>query len=167
MFRMANVEGNRGSIGTRIPVVLIQKLTSDIRVLHLFMAISGDPNWTFRVDFKENKWYTLKINQKRDSIGKYIFKAYLDDQLFANKINDDAQLFENVKVFSSDHYHFYAFDGLIRNFKVCTEGMLDKISIDIISLSNYTHFRFENVKLYIHLFVYLQKELVTQTNQSI
>ena len=133
MFRMANVEGNRGSIGTRIPVVLIQKLTSDIRVLHLFMAISGDPNWTFRVDFKENKWYTLKINQKRDSIGKYIFKAYLDDQLFANKMNDDAQLFENVKVFSSDHYHFYAFDGLIRNFKVCTEGMLDKISIDIIS----------------------------------
>ena len=140
---MANVEGNRGSIGMRIPVVLIQYLTSDIRVLHLFMAISGDPNWTWRVDFKENKWYTLKINQKRDPIGKYIFKAYLDDQLFANKINDDAQLFENVKIFASDSYHFYAFNGLIRNFKVCTEGILDSIFINAILLSIY--YRFGNL----------------------
>ena len=137
MIRMANVEGSWEGIGTRIPLVSMQKLNGGRRSLRVFMAISGNPNSRFEVDIKENKWYTLRIFQKRNSIGEYFFKAYLDEKLFANQLNEDPQLFENVKIFASDSYTEYSFNGLIRNFKLCTEGAFDKECIRNNLMINY------------------------------
>ena len=121
VFRMTKGTTNN-NLGDRIPAVFI-RMEGSIPTLCVCMLTKGLSNTDRYSDIPIaiKSWYTLKIAQRKSDDGNFLFEIVLDGIAQKSVVNQNPEIFHNVKMFATDNLS-PAFDGLVRNIRVCQQG---------------------------------------------
>lgn len=122
VFRMTNesiISSTDAKVGARIPAVWVNGGSNPF--FHVCMTINGIPNYITNINFALNTWHKLKIEQRRNDDGNFVYEVALDNVTKRSVVNKDPKTFPNVKMFASDNL-YQDFDGLLRNIKICQCG---------------------------------------------
>uniref|UniRef100_A0A7M5U184 Uncharacterized protein n=1 Tax=Clytia hemisphaerica TaxID=252671 RepID=A0A7M5U184_9CNID len=115
VFRMAEIDDNSFTHGTRIPAVFILEDTSD---LSIHSSVNAHPHKTFTIpNLLMNQTYHVFIKQRYVSGGDYKYSIIFDGVEVFSQINTIARQFYNVKVYNSDRWYQAAF-GYISKFEL-------------------------------------------------
>ena len=114
------IGGNNHQYGDRIPAFWIRKN----KKFGIFSAVNNDKNHYREFDFKMNQEYHIVIRQFYKQCGKYVYQIEIDGQIKHSVENNNAKVFENVRLYASDPWHtpFTSNYGLLKNLKV-EQGM--------------------------------------------
>ena len=114
------IGGNNHQYGDRIPAFWIRKN----KKFGIFSAVNNNKNHYQEFDFKMNQQYQILIRQFYKQCGKYVYQIEIDGQIKHSVDNNNAKVFENVRLYASDPWHtpFTSNYGLLKNLKV-EQGM--------------------------------------------
>ena len=82
------------------------------------MTINGIPNYITNINFALKTWHKLKIAQRQNDDGNFVYEVALDGLIKKSVVNTDPTTFSDVKMFASDNM-YPNFDGHLRNIRVC------------------------------------------------
>ena len=110
------IGGNNHQYGDRIPAFWIRKN----KKFGIFSAVNNNKNHYREFDFKMNQQYQILIRQFYKQCGKYVYQIEIDGQIKHSVDNNNAKVFENVRLYASDPWHtpFTSNYGLLKNLKV-------------------------------------------------
>ena len=121
VFRFTNTDGDQpyGDHGDRIPALFINKNGYG----YLLTSFGTDPNYNLLTFyFQLGKKYHMIFQQFELRIGEYFCKVEIDEEILFSGVNSNAQIWDNVKVYASDHFDQYdPFDaelGILENMIV-------------------------------------------------
>ena len=89
--------------------------------LDVCMSFNNTSNVCKKIGIEIQKWHTLKISQRKNGTGYFTFDITLDNVLKRSIPNEKPQVFENVKLFTSNDID-EAFDGNLKNIRVYPTG---------------------------------------------
>ena len=114
------IGGNNHQYGDRIPAFWIRWNQK----FGIYSAVNNNKNHNREFDFKMNQQYHIVIRQFYKQCGKYVYQIEIDGQIKHSVDNNNAKVFENVKLYASDPWHtpFTSNYGLLKNLKV-EQGM--------------------------------------------
>uniref|UniRef100_A0A7M5WYT5 Uncharacterized protein n=2 Tax=Clytia hemisphaerica TaxID=252671 RepID=A0A7M5WYT5_9CNID len=89
--------------GDRVPTLLILPNQLNVEVA---TQIGWNGNWHNKgINLQENKWHTIKMEQKKEADENYYFYIHFDGQQMAKQHQDIPREKHNVKVWASDIFH--------------------------------------------------------------
>ncbi|XP_065640122.1 uncharacterized protein LOC100209097 isoform X1 [Hydra vulgaris] len=105
-----------GSDGDRVPGIWFHEDGNG--GLHIAAAINGNTNRYFNTKpIGINKWSNIEISQTLKG-AVYVYTIKINEEMVFSEINNQAQYFDNVKVYASDPWYEVQ-DGLIKNLFLC------------------------------------------------
>ena len=110
------IGGNNHHYGDRIPAFWIKSN----KKFCIFSAVNNDKDHRQDFDFDMNQEYHIVIRQFYKQCGKYVYQIEIDGQIKHSVDNNNAKVFENVKLYASDPWYtpFTSNYGLLKNLKV-------------------------------------------------
>ncbi|XP_065653677.1 uncharacterized protein LOC136080664 isoform X2 [Hydra vulgaris] len=120
------IGSNFGKYGDRVPGIWFNNRGDGS--IYISAPISGDINKVFITNpIKLNKWSNVKVGQVLKN-SNYVYTIRLNGEVVFTYINNNAQSFNNVKVYASDPWHDVQ-DGLIRNLFIINGNGLQPIIV--------------------------------------
>lgn len=101
------------SVGNRIPALFFYHRTTK---LHVCNAINNNGNKYFNKVIPMGKFTNVKIQQVRQTDGKYTYSVLFNDEEVYSIINKTPREFTNAKVFIGDRFYAAA-DAVVKNLE--------------------------------------------------
>ncbi|XP_065675135.1 hemicentin-1-like [Hydra vulgaris] len=134
------IDSDKSQYGDRVPGIWFHDNGSGS--LYISAPINGDADSFFVTNpIKLNEWSNVKVSQILRNTS-YVYTIRLNGEVVFTCINNQVQIFANVKVYASDPWHD-AQDGLLRNLFIINGNDLQPIVVlpaDIEECANLTDY---------------------------